>query len=89
MKIAFFEIKDEEQTFFKSHLNSNHELFFFKETIQEVLKKTETYDIVSLFVNSRITDTVLEKLPNLSYLQTRSTGFEHLNCNMLYRSKSK
>jgi len=38
-----------------------------------------------VFVHSRITDAVLEKLPDLRYLQTRSTGYDHLRCDALYR----
>jgi len=83
MKIAFFELKPEEKIFFQQHLK-NQELFFFESTINDALKDTKEYDAVSVFVHSRITDEVLEKLPNLKYLQTRSTGYDHIKCNALY-----
>lgn len=83
VKIAFFEIKEEERIFFELHLQE-HELLFFNESIQEALIKAEDYEIVSLFVNSTINDDILEKLPKLQYLQTRSTGFDHLKCKSLY-----
>lgn len=83
MKIAFFEIKKEEQIFFKSHLNE-HELFFFENTIQDTLTHSEDYEIVSLFVHSRMSDEMIKKLPKLQYLQTRSTGYDHLKCKLLY-----
>lgn len=84
MKIAFFEIKEEEKTFFQSHLEK-HELFFFENTIQDILTRPEVYEAISLFVHSRISNEILEMLPNLQYLQTRSSGFEHLKCTQLYK----
>lgn len=84
MKIAFFEMKPQEKSFFENHLKS-HELFFFESTINDVLQHPQEYDVVSVFVHSRITDEVLEKLPKLKYLQTRSTGYDHIKCNALYQ----
>ena len=84
MKIAFFEIKEEERLFFQAHLQAD-ELFFFETTINEALKESQEYDAVSVFVHSRIDDTLLDKLPKLQYIQTRSTGYEHLKCEMLHK----
>lgn len=86
MKIAFFEIKEEEKAFFEANIQG-HELFFFEETIQKALQKSEAYEAISVFVHSLISDDMLEKLPELRYLQTRSTGFEHLKCKQLYQRK--
>lgn len=38
-------------------------------------------DIVSPFVHSRLDRTVLEQLPNLKYIATRSTGYDHIDLN--------
>ncbi len=85
MKIAFFEIKEEEKEFFEKEL-SNEELYFFKETINEVLKeKTYDFEAVSIFVHSTINEDVLNKLPKLKYIQTRSTGYDHIKCLALYK----
>jgi D-lactate dehydrogenase len=83
MTIAFFETKPEEKRFFSERL-AGHDLHFFDDTINEALKKPEDFEIVSVFVHSRITDEVLGRLPKLRYLQTRSTGFDHLKCRALY-----
>lgn len=83
MEIAFFEVTPEEEAFFSKALKG-HRLYFFKETINEALKKSAPYDAVSVFVHSRITDEVIEKLPKLKYLQTRSTGYDHIKCKALY-----
>ena len=84
MKIAFFEIKEEEKVFFETHLKE-HELFFFEATIQDSLTNSEAYDAVSVFIDSRISNEILNKLPKLSYLQTRSSGYEHVKCTQLYK----
>jgi D-lactate dehydrogenase len=83
MKIAFFEIKPQEKIFFETHLK-NHKLFFFEATVNDVLQTQEDYDAISIFIHSHIHDEILEKLPNLKYLQTRSTGYDHIKCDMLY-----
>ncbi|AKF24799.1 lactate dehydrogenase [Sulfurovum lithotrophicum] len=88
MKIAFFEIKKEERIFFESHLNG-HELFFFEKPIQDIVLQPEEYEAVSVFVGSRITDDILDRLPKLRYLQTRSTGFDHIKCKTLYQKDMK
>ena len=83
MKIAFFETKPEEKEFFQNNL-PNEELYFFEENINDALEEAADYDAVSIFVHSRITDTVLKRLPKLKYLQTRSTGYDHIKCQALY-----
>lgn len=83
MKIAFFETKPEERDFFSERLKG-HEVHFFEGTINEELKESADYEAVSLFVHSRVTEEVLEKLPKLRYLQTRSTGYDHIKCPALY-----
>jgi len=83
VKIAFFEIKPEEKIFFEKHL-IQHEVFFFQGTINDMLQEACNYDAVSVFVHSCITDEILERLPALKYLQTRSTGYDHIKCDALY-----
>lgn len=86
MKIAFFEIKKEEQLFFEKHLAEKAELFFFEGTVNEVLDGIAMYDVISVFVHSKIDAEILQKLPNLRYIQTRSTGYDHIKCQELYKS---
>ncbi len=83
MKIAFFEVSPEDRAFFQKRLKG-HDLYFFEGTINETLTEPAPYEAVSLFVRSRLDDEVLEKLPRLRYLQTRSTGYDHIRCLALY-----
>jgi len=85
MKIAFFEIKEEERLFFEKHLSGSAELFFFEGTLNECLDDVAMYDLVSIFIHSHVDSSVLQKLPRLRYLQTRSTGYDHIACQELYK----
>ena len=82
MKIAFFEIKDEEKEFFSKNLKG-YEVEFYTNTIDKIAVIPKNWDIVSVFINSKI-DKVLDNLPNLKYIQTRSTGYDHLECLKIY-----
>jgi len=85
MKIAFFEIKDEEKEFFEKNLKDiDAEVYFFEETVNEH-KLPADYDVISVFINSKITAEILDKLPNLKYIQTRSTGYDHIDLVECYK----
>ena len=83
MKIAFFEIKPEEKSFFEQNLKG-HELYFFTETVNEYNGKND-FNIISVFINSKVNKNVLEKFPKLQYIQTRSTGVDHLDLEEIYK----
>lgn len=84
MKIAFFETHETDEIFFKTRLKG-HQLHFFSQSIEEALTAPADFEIVSIFVHSNINQEILDKLPKLRYIQTRSTGFDHLNCQLLYK----
>lgn len=87
MKIAFFEINEEEKKIIKKEFK-NHTLFFYEKTIQEVdLKLLKNIDIISVFIHSKLNKKVLENLNNLKLILTRSTGFNHIDLD--YCSKNK
>jgi len=84
MKVAFFEVKPEEKEFFQTHLkDSGLELFFFSNPLSE--KDKGDYDVISVFIHSKITASVLDNFPNLKYLQTRSTGYDHIDLVECYK----
>ncbi|WP_024789179.1 NAD(P)-dependent oxidoreductase [Lebetimonas sp. JH292] len=84
MKIAFFEIKEEEKEFFKQNLKKiDVELFFYKETVNEA--KRYDFDVISVFVHSKIDKNILDEFPNLKYIQTRSTGYDHIDLVECYK----
>jgi D-lactate dehydrogenase len=85
MKIAFFETKPEEKEYFSEKLKGvSDEVYFFEETVNEH-KLPADYEVISIFIHSKITKEILDKLPNLKYIQTRSTGYDHIDIVECYK----
>jgi len=79
MKIVLFEVPKEEQIVFQK-LFGNLEISFFEEKLNEDnIEKALDAEIISVFINSEITKNIIDKLPNLKFLATRSTGFDHID----------
>lgn len=82
MKIGFFGTKDWEKEYIEAKKDkfSGAEVFFTEEIIsEEHPPKSDDFDIASVFVDSSVTKNVIEKLPNLKFIATRSTGFDHID----------
>ncbi|MFA5052742.1 MAG: NAD(P)-dependent oxidoreductase [Parcubacteria group bacterium] len=79
MKIAFFETEIWEGTYLKEKLAS-HELDFYGGRLNKksIPEKTD-YDIVSVFANSEVGSEVLGAFPNLKFIATRTTGYDHID----------
>lgn len=87
MKIAFFEITDKEkQEYFLQNL-AIHEVSFFEYPLNEdsSLKNGE-FDIISIFVQSKLDQKIIASFPNLKYITVRATGFDNVDTNF---AKSK
>lgn len=80
MKLACFELQDWEKEFIKSKLGDTLELSFHSETLSSdnALSATSADGIV-IFIYSNITKALLDKLPNLKFIATMSTGFDHID----------
>ncbi|MFW9905084.1 MAG: hydroxyacid dehydrogenase [Candidatus Thorarchaeota archaeon] len=79
LQIAFFEIKDWQIEYIKAHLK-NHSLKFIKAPLnKDNVSEASEANIISIFIYSKITDEILSHLPNLKFICTRSTGFDHIN----------
>src|SRR3989344_6056634 len=79
MKIGFFELEDWEEKILKTHF-PNDELFFSTEKIDsENLPEDTSFDILSIFIDSKIDKNLLSHFSNLKFVTTRSTGYEHIN----------
>lgn len=79
MKITFFEVGNDEKARFKEEFE-NEEVKFFKESIQDVdISEYKDSDVISTFIYSKVFEEILEQLPNIKLITTRSTGMDHIN----------
>lgn len=82
MKITFYYNEDWEREYFEKGISqeANFEVEFLKGRIQDHPDlKDEQTEILSVFVGSKITGKILDNFPNLKYINTRSTGFDHID----------
>ena len=79
MKIAFFEITDLEKNKFEKAF-PNDELNFWEGTIQdtEIGQFCES-DVLCIFVHSEVGKEIINQMPNLKLIATRSTGTDHID----------
>jgi len=79
MKIGFFGREDFEKEIITEELKG-HELFFSDEQIDEGnLPEKNDFEILSIFVNSQIGAKEIAHFPNLKFINTGSTGFDHID----------
>ncbi|MGC9046920.1 MAG: NAD(P)-dependent oxidoreductase [Minisyncoccia bacterium] len=78
MNIGFFELEGWEEPIIKQHF-PNEKLYFYNQKLD--ININQDFDIVSIFIGSKADSTVLSKFPNLKFITTRSTGFDHIDLN--------
>ncbi len=79
MRIAFFEIQDWEQPLLEAAF-VGHTLFFSKQPLQTSdLPTLKDFEALSVFIYSHVDSEVIEALPNLRLIATRSTGYDHID----------
>ncbi len=83
VKIVFFEIEDWEENYFKKNFTDNTIIFNLQTLDSFSTYDSNVYDatILSTFAYSQLTKDILEKFPNLQFIATRSTGYDHIDIN--------
>ncbi len=78
MKIAIFEAEQWEQAIYKN-LQKDHEVLLTEDSLDESNAEwCSDAQIISTFIYSDLGKKVLERIPNLRFIATRSTGFDHI-----------
>lgn len=79
-KIAFFEIKDSDQEFFRQRLSGRCEMVFISDKLS-VDNVGQIHDVsgIVVFIYSHIDSQILDKLPQLKFIATMSTGVDHID----------
>jgi D-lactate dehydrogenase len=91
IKIAFFGVKSWEKEIIEKeiiNLDATGVGIFSKE-LHEDLELASKYDVVSVFIYSKLDKKVLDQLPNLKMVATRSTGKDHIDCAECEKRKVK
>lgn len=81
MKAVFFEVSEEDENILKGLLSgSGIDASYHKERLWEgTASFAGDAEIVSVFINSEVRKSVLDALPNLKLIATRSMGFDHVD----------
>jgi len=78
--VSFVDVEEPwEAEYLRNALSKIASVKSLKETADLVTKDIEDTTILSPFINSRIDKSVIDSLPNLQYITTRSTGFDHID----------
>ncbi len=78
MKIGFFEIEGWEEEFLLKQF-PDQELSFSTEKIDSQNLPATDFDAISVFVESKLDKDTLAAFPNLKFVATRSTGYDHID----------
>jgi D-lactate dehydrogenase len=79
MKIAFFEVQDWEEPFLKESFK-DHEVKMFKDVLDEKnVNVVKDFDVISVFIYSKLDRELLLKVDKVRLVATRSTGFDHID----------
>ncbi len=78
--ISFVDIEESwEKDYLDKLLSSDFEIRHFKETADLVLDDIKGSAVISPFINSQINKKVIDAVPGLKFITTRSTGFDHVD----------
>lgn len=83
MKMLMFDFRESEKEYFAKKFPKDFEIEFFEESLTENTTLTdeqkEDTSIISVFINSEVSEKVLAQFKNLHIVTTRSTGYNHIN----------
>lgn len=83
MKIHFFEVEDWERLYLEKKMKDmgiEGEIAFTKEPLDDAsVNLYKDIDVAVVFIYSKLTKDVIDSLPNLKLIITRSTGYDHID----------
>ena len=78
-KIVFFEVEEWEEEYIKSSLSQYEIILEQVKLTKENASNFSDANIISTFIYSALNSEVLKSFPNLKFIATRSTGFDHID----------
>jgi D-lactate dehydrogenase len=79
MKIYFFDVESWEKDYLTDKLQDLSPVLVHEPLTLENVSDYQDLEIVSTFLASKLAKDLLDKLPNLKLIATRSTGFDHID----------
>lgn len=79
MKTIFFELEEWEKDYLSKHNNLGAMTFVDGHIDHIRLPYDKEADVLSVFIDSIVDETVLNHFPNLKLIATRSTGYDHID----------
>lgn len=79
MKLGFFEAEGWEKEILIQELKGVQIFFTQGILTKENVKEFHQLDMISIFISSKIDAAVIDSMPNLKFIATRSTGFDHID----------
>ncbi len=70
---------DEDPEFIKDNLPEHTVKFYSECLIDSFVPDQSDFEIISVFVNCQVTKKIIDGFPNLKFIATRSTGFDHID----------
>src|SRR3989344_253806 len=85
MKTVFFEVQGWERRTLKKHFPN---AVFTNDKLElETIEEYKDAEIISTFIYSSVSRAKLNKLPNLKFITTRSTGYDHIDLSATAEKK--
>lgn len=81
MKILYTYTDEEEKKYIGDML-SDHEIIFHSDSLQDGDWSGKGIECLCIFVNSKVGKEELDKLPDLKFIATRSTGYDHIDLKL-------
>jgi D-lactate dehydrogenase len=78
-KIVFFEVEAWEKGYINSAIINYQPILTSEKLDESTMDQYQDCEAISIFIYSTINRTILDKLPNLKFIATRSMGFDHID----------
>jgi D-lactate dehydrogenase len=88
-KIVFFEVNEWEISKLQEALR-DADVKFYKDRLDDrYIDVVKDVEILSVWIYSRVTNNIIDKLPNLKLIITRSTGMDHIDVDYCHKKGIK
>ena len=87
MRIGFFGVNEWEKSYLRKKFRGLKAEFFNDSLNKDNVALAKKFDIISIFIYTKLDKVLLKKLPNLKFVATRSTGFDHIDVRECARRK--